>query len=77
MRPRRGSWITHPRVRECDGQTVEHAFGTLKAWMGATHFPTNSLPKVRTEMSLHVCIQPEANRRLRSMRSEGSGNRRA
>jgi hypothetical protein len=35
-------------------QTVEHPFGTLKAWMGATHFLTRTLPKVRTEMSLHV-----------------------
>lgn len=35
-------------------QTVEHTFGTLKAWMGSTHFLTKTLPKVRTEMSLHV-----------------------
>jgi transposase len=35
-------------------QTVEHPFGTLKAWMGATHFLMKSLPRVRTEMSLHV-----------------------
>jgi hypothetical protein len=35
-------------------QTVEHPFGTLKAWMGATHFLTRTLGKVRTEMSLHV-----------------------
>jgi transposase len=35
-------------------QTVEHPFGTLKAWMGSTHFLTKTLPKVRTEMSLHV-----------------------
>jgi transposase len=35
-------------------QTVEHTFGTLKAWMGATHFLTKTLPRVRTEMSLHV-----------------------
>ena len=33
-------------------QTVEHTFGTLKAWMGATHLLTRTLPKVRTEMSL-------------------------
>jgi len=33
---------------------VEHGFGTLKAWMGATHFKTRTLEKVRTEMSLHV-----------------------
>jgi len=34
--------------------TVEHPFGTLKAWMGATHFKTKTLDKVRTEMSLYV-----------------------
>lgn len=34
--------------------TVEHPFGTLKAWMGATHFKTRTLDKVRTEMSLLV-----------------------
>ena len=34
--------------------TVEHPFGTLKAWMGATHFLTRTLDKVRTEMSLLV-----------------------
>ena len=28
--------------------TVEHPFGTLKAWMGATHFKTRTLDKVRT-----------------------------
>ena len=39
------------RVRRA---TVEHAFGTLKAWMGATHFKTRTLDKVKTEMSLHV-----------------------
>ncbi|MDH5668941.1 MAG: IS1182 family transposase [Nitrospira sp.] len=35
-------------------QTVEHPFGTLKAWMGYTHFQTKTLKRVRTEMSLHV-----------------------
>jgi transposase len=39
------------RVRRA---TVEHSFGTLKAWMGATHFKTRTLEKVKTEMSLHV-----------------------
>ena len=39
------------RVRR---QTVEHPFGTLKAWMGATHFLTRTLKRVSTEMSLHV-----------------------
>jgi transposase len=39
------------RVRRA---TVEHPFGTLKAWMGATHFKTKTLKNVSTEMSLHV-----------------------
>ena len=35
-------------------QTVEHPFGTLKAWMGSTHFLMRTLKHVSTEMSLHV-----------------------
>jgi transposase len=35
-------------------QTVEHPFGTIKAWMGSTHFLTKTLRRVSTEMSLHV-----------------------
>jgi len=35
-------------------QTVEHVFGTLKYWMGASHFLTKTLDRVSTEMSLHV-----------------------
>ena len=35
-------------------QTVEHPFGTIKSWMGATHFLTKRLKNVNTEMSLHV-----------------------
>jgi transposase len=35
-------------------QTVEHPFGTLKCWMGSTHFQMKTLNRVSTEMSLHV-----------------------
>jgi len=35
-------------------QTVEHPFGTIKAWMGATHFLTRTMDRVSTEMSMHV-----------------------
>ena len=35
-------------------RTVEHVFGTLKHWMGSTHFLTKTLAHVGTEMSLHV-----------------------
>jgi len=43
-----------PEASRLRRQTVEHPFATLKAWMGATHFLTRTLPRVRTEMSLHV-----------------------
>ena len=39
------------KQRRC---TVEHVFGTLKFWMGSTHFLMRTLKHVRTEMSLHV-----------------------
>jgi transposase len=35
-------------------QTAEHPFGTIKCWMGWTHFLTRRLPKVATEMALNV-----------------------
>jgi transposase len=35
-------------------QTAEHPFGSIKAWMGATHFRLRTLEKVGTEMSLQV-----------------------
>ena len=35
-------------------ETTQHPFGTLKTWMGHTCFLTKMLPKVSTEMSLHV-----------------------
>jgi hypothetical protein len=35
-------------------QTVEHPFGTIKMWMGATHFLTKRFKNVSTEISLHV-----------------------
>jgi transposase len=33
---------------------VEHPFGTLKLWMGYTHFQMRTLDRFSTEMSLHV-----------------------
>ena len=38
-------------LRRC---TIEHVFGTLKHWMGSTHFLTRRIESVGTEMSLHV-----------------------
>jgi hypothetical protein len=41
-------------------QTVEHPYGTIKAWMGATHFLTKTLARVSTEMSLACTrLQPQ------------------
>jgi hypothetical protein len=35
-------------------QTVEHPFGTIKMWMGATHFLMRRFKNVNTEISLHI-----------------------
>ena len=43
-----------PEAARLRRQTVEHVFGTLKSWMGSTHFLTKTLSRVRTEMSLQV-----------------------
>jgi transposase len=43
-----------PEIMRLRRATVEHPFGTIKSWMGSTHFLTKTLPRVRTEMSLHV-----------------------
>lgn len=65
---RRVSWWEHEAVLEAmqarldqapesmriRRQTVEHPFGTIKSWMGSTHFLTRTLDRVGTEMSLHV-----------------------
>ena len=39
------------RVRR---RTVEHVFGTIKDWMGRSHFKTRRLENVATEASLHI-----------------------
>ncbi len=43
-----------PGAMKVRRRTVEHVFGTLKHWMGSTHFLTRRLVNVGTEMSLHV-----------------------
>jgi len=44
----------HPEKMRERRETVEHPFGTIKARMGATHFLMKTLPRVATEMALHV-----------------------
>jgi hypothetical protein len=34
--------------------TAEHPFGTIKFWMGSTHFQMKTIKRVSAEMSLHV-----------------------
>jgi hypothetical protein len=43
-----------PKQMTVRRRTVEHVFGTLKHWMGSTHFLTRGLGNASTEMSLHV-----------------------
>jgi len=44
----------HPEKMRQRRETVEHPFGTIKSWMGYTHFQMKSLKRVGTEMALHV-----------------------
>ena len=43
-----------PGAMRARRRTVEHPFGTIKAWMGSTHFLMKRLKNVKTEISLHV-----------------------
>ena len=43
-----------PAYMRARRQTVEHPFGTIKSWMGSTHFLMKGLTNVNTEMSLHA-----------------------
>jgi transposase len=44
----------HPEKMRQRRETVEHPFGTIKTRMGATHFLMKTLPRVASEMALHV-----------------------
>jgi transposase len=44
----------NPQAMRQRRETVEHPFGTIKSWMGATHFLMKRLKNVRTEMALSV-----------------------
>ncbi len=43
-----------PNMMQVRRETVEHPFGTIKSWMGSTHFQMKRLKHVATEMALHV-----------------------
>jgi transposase len=44
----------NPQAMRQRRETVEHPFGTIKAWMGATHFLMKRLKNLPTEMALSV-----------------------
>jgi hypothetical protein len=44
----------NPDAMRLRRSSVEHPYGTIKSWMGATHFLTKGMERVKTEMSLHV-----------------------
>lgn len=44
----------HPEKMRQRRETVEDPFGTMKTRMGATHFLMKTLPRVASEMALHV-----------------------
>ena len=44
----------NPEAMRQRRETVVHPFGTIKDRMGATHFLMKTLPRVATEMALHV-----------------------
>ena len=44
----------HPQMMRTRRETVEHPFGTIKSWIGYTHFQMKTLKRVGTEMALHV-----------------------
>ena len=49
-----------PEAMTLRRRTIEHVFGTLKHWMGSTHFLTRGLQRVGTEMALHVSTELES-----------------
>jgi len=44
----------HPDAMRQRKRLVEHPYGTIKHWMGSTHFLMKRLSNVQAEMSLHV-----------------------
>lgn len=62
-----------PEMMKVRKRTVEHPFGTLKHWMGATHFLTRKLNGVSAEMSLNV-LAYNLKRVMKIIGTEGDGS---
>jgi hypothetical protein len=54
--------------------TIEHVFGTLKHWMGSTHFLMKTMAHVGTEMSSRARLQPQAGDEHPGHRGNNKGN---
>jgi hypothetical protein len=44
----------NPDMMKVRRSSAEHPFGTIKFWMGSTHFQMKTIKRVSAEMSLHV-----------------------
>ena len=61
VRGERERFDANPGGCRCDGEPADVRSGTIKAWMGATHFLCRRLPRAGAEMSLaRSGVQPEA-----------------
>ena len=49
-----GRVIADPAQLADRSMTAEYPYGTIKSWLGATHFKMRILKNVATEMVLHV-----------------------
>ena len=49
-----------PEMMRVRRQTVEHPFGTIKSWMGATHFQMKTLAREHRDEFACARLQPEA-----------------
>ena len=56
MGPEPKAWPCRQQSFWADRALVEHPFGTIKAWMGHTHFLMKRLPNVKTEINLHILV---------------------
>ncbi|KPU61674.1 transposase DDE domain protein [Pseudomonas fluorescens] len=62
-----------PQMMRIRKRTVEHPFGTLNQWMGATHFLTRRLAGGSAETSLNVLVY-NLKRVMKSLGAQGLMN---
>jgi hypothetical protein len=64
-----------PEAMTIRRQTVEHTFGTLKAWMDSTHVLTKMLKNVQRDELAGACLQYEADDQHLWRQAAHSGDR--